>query len=335
MHSILRPLPKAHTPFDAPDRGNRFPNPVAPRQTVAMPAGSTPASDAAGYTVRAVAERVGIPTATLRSWNRRYRIGPTDHQPGKHRLYNASDIADLEHMLTQIRAGASPAGAAASVARRRATPTRGDWTSLLTAVFAIDTRTVSALLTAHLEAFGVIDTWDLLCRPAFTAIVTRQLDGEGCIDIEHLLSWSITAALHSYIPTSVRADSHSAVLACTSGETHALPLEALRAALAERGVGTWMLGADMPTDAIANTLARTGRSPDVALWSQHESTALTSAIHACASAGARVFVGGPGWDTIILPDAAIPITTLADAVDRIAHPAPARHEIGSTRPDTA
>ncbi|MFC4372796.1 MerR family transcriptional regulator [Nocardia halotolerans] len=287
-----------------------------------MPAGSAPISDAAGYTVRAVAERIGVPTATLRSWTRRYGIGPTDHQPGKHRLYSASDIADLEQMMSRIRAGVSPAGAAAWVTGRHATATRGDWPSLVTAAFALDTREVSALLTAHLDAFGVVETWDLLCRPAFAAIVTRQLGGEGCVDIEHLLSWSITAVLHSYTRPAGPPAGHAAILACTSGETHTLPLEALRAALAERGVNTWMLGADVPTSALADTLARTRRRPDVALWSQQESTALTSAVSTCVNAGARVFVGGPGWDTIILPDAAIAITTLADAVDHIARPGP-------------
>ncbi|WP_157128731.1 MerR family transcriptional regulator, partial [Nocardia amamiensis] len=74
-----------------------------------MPAGSAPVSDAAGYTVRAVAERLGIPTATLRSWNRRYDIGPPQDRPGRHRLYTEADIAVLERMLALIRAGASPA----------------------------------------------------------------------------------------------------------------------------------------------------------------------------------------------------------------------------------
>src|SRR5690606_41536870 len=80
-----------------------------------MPAGPAPLPDPAGYTVRAVADRLGIPTATLRSWNRRYSIGPTQHRPGRHRLYSAADIAVLEQMLTLIRAGSSPAGAAAAV----------------------------------------------------------------------------------------------------------------------------------------------------------------------------------------------------------------------------
>ncbi|WP_431955835.1 MerR family transcriptional regulator [Nocardia lijiangensis] len=284
-----------------------------------MTAGPASASGAAGYTVRAVADRLGIPTATLRSWNRRYDIGPT-HQPGKHRLYSESDIAVLEQMLVLIRSGASPAGAAAAVTGRQSAPERGLWEPLLTAAFALDTRALSALLTAHLHAYGVIDTWNLLCRPAFAAIVSRQLAGEDCVDIEHLLSWSVTAVLHRYTPPAVPANAQPAILACTGGETHALPLEALRAALGERGVSAWMLGADVPAAAISDALARTDHRPDVVLWSQQESTALTSAINACAAVGARVFVGGPGWDSVLLPEVAIPVTTLADAVDRIAGP---------------
>ncbi|WP_280389222.1 MerR family transcriptional regulator, partial [Nocardia wallacei] len=76
-----------------------------------MPAGSGPHSDA-GYTVRAVAERLGIPTATLRSWNHRYDIGPPRDRPGRHRLYTEADITQLERMVDLIRGGASPAGAA-------------------------------------------------------------------------------------------------------------------------------------------------------------------------------------------------------------------------------
>ncbi|MFF0526811.1 MerR family transcriptional regulator [Nocardia amikacinitolerans] len=280
-----------------------------------------PPPDVRGYSVRAVADRLGIPTATLRSWNRRYGIGPSRHEPGKHRRYGESDIAALQRMLALIRAGVSPAGAAAVVTeQRRITVARGDWQLLSTAAFALDTEAVPALLTAHLLAHGVVDTWNMLCRPVFAAIVARQLAGERCVDVEHLLSWSITAVLHSYVPPTTPTNAQAAVLACTGGETHVLPLETLRAALAEHGVRAWMLGADVPTAALADALARTERRPDVVLWSQHESTALTSAVRACAAAGARVFVGGPGWDSALLPVEATPLTTLADAVDRIAGP---------------
>ncbi|MBF6090456.1 MerR family transcriptional regulator [Nocardia cyriacigeorgica] len=281
-----------------------------------MLAGSASHPDASGYPVRVVAERLGIPTATLRSWNQRYGIGPA-REPGRHRLYTEADIAVVQRMLELVRAGASPASAAAAVTSRVRAPERGDWQPLLASAFEMDTQTMAELLGAHLRAHGVIDTWELLCRPAFAQIVERQLGGEGCVDVEHLLSWSITAALHSYIPPTAAANPRSAVLACTSGETHVLPLEALRAALAERGVGVWMLGANVPTSALSDALARTERTPVVVLWSQQESTALISAIRAGETAGARVFVGGPGWESAILPATTTGLTGLAEAVDLI------------------
>ncbi|MFG1791388.1 MerR family transcriptional regulator [Nocardia sp. NPDC049149] len=280
-----------------------------------MPAGSAPASAAAGYTVRAVAERLGIPTATLRSWNRRYDIGPPQDRPGKHRLYTAADIALLERMLTLINEGASPAGAAAAV--RGPAPLLGDRFPLLAAAFALETRAATAYLDAHFRSFGVVETWDRLCRPAFADIVARQGAGEGCIDVEHLLSWCITSVLHRTNPPPETAAPTSVVLACTSGETHALPLEVLRAALAERGVGAHMLGADVPTGALTDSLARHAQPAAVVLWSQQESTALTSAVVACLDAGSRVFVGGPGWDAVLLPAAARRVASLTDAVDQL------------------
>lgn len=282
-----------------------------------MLAGPNPAPDVPGYPVRVVAERLGIPTATLRSWNQRYGIGPA-RRPGRHRLYSESDIALVEQMLELIRAGASPSSAAASIVNRRTAPDRGGWERLLAAAFELDADALGDLLGAHLAAYGVVDTWELLCRPAFAQIVARQLGGEGCVDVEHLLSWSITAALHSHTPpTAPTRSGQSVVLAGTSGETHVLPLEALRSALAERGVRVRMLGADVPTAALADTLARTDRPCTVVLWSQQESTALISAIRAADAAGARVFVGGPGWESAILPDSAATLSGLADAVNRI------------------
>jgi len=64
--------------------------------------------DSARYTVRSVAERVGVPIATLRSWNQRYGIGPPHHNPGRHRLYSETDIAVVQQMHQLIGEGASP-----------------------------------------------------------------------------------------------------------------------------------------------------------------------------------------------------------------------------------
>ncbi|WP_243795490.1 MerR family transcriptional regulator [Saccharopolyspora gloriosae] len=63
-------------------------------------------------TVAAVARRLGVAPATLRTWDRRYGLGPTDHASGSHRRYGPEDVARLEQMQRALLRGASPAEAA-------------------------------------------------------------------------------------------------------------------------------------------------------------------------------------------------------------------------------
>lgn len=66
----------------------------------------------ARLTVAAVARRLGIAPATLRTWDRRYGIGPGEHVPGRHRRYSADDVARMELMQHALLRGVSPADAA-------------------------------------------------------------------------------------------------------------------------------------------------------------------------------------------------------------------------------
>jgi hypothetical protein len=62
--------------------------------------------------VAAVARRLGVAPATLRTWDRRYGLGPTRHAAGEHRRYAPADIARLDVMRRLVLAGAPPAEAA-------------------------------------------------------------------------------------------------------------------------------------------------------------------------------------------------------------------------------
>jgi DNA-binding transcriptional MerR regulator len=64
------------------------------------------------WSAGAVARRLGIAPATLRSWNRRYRLGPAAHQPGQHRRYTEQDVAVLEAMCHLVGEGVAPSAAA-------------------------------------------------------------------------------------------------------------------------------------------------------------------------------------------------------------------------------
>ena len=63
-------------------------------------------------TVAAVARRIGVAPATLRTWDRRYGLGPSSHEAGEHRRYCPKDLAILTAMRKLITAGVSPAEAA-------------------------------------------------------------------------------------------------------------------------------------------------------------------------------------------------------------------------------
>lgn len=62
--------------------------------------------------VAAVARRLGVAPATLRTWDRRYGLGPAEHAPGAHRRYDATDLARLEAMQQALLNGVGPAEAA-------------------------------------------------------------------------------------------------------------------------------------------------------------------------------------------------------------------------------
>ncbi len=74
-----------------------------------------------GLPTGGVARRLGVSPTTVRSWERRYGIGPADRRAGRHRRWSPQDIAVLEAMCRLTARGVPPGEAArAALAGRRA-----------------------------------------------------------------------------------------------------------------------------------------------------------------------------------------------------------------------
>ncbi len=273
-------------------------------------------------TAGAVARRLGIPTSTLRSWNRRYGIGPSDHVPGRYRRYTQADITVLATMQRLIAAGMLPSSAA-EVARGQAgrtTNARGGRPdaalvgALVQAAHALDTQTAVEVVTRVVERYGPRTAWEHLCRPALGRVEAEVVGTGRCIDVEHVLSWSIQAGLRRVRPAPARAPgAASVVLACAAGELHSLPLEALHAVLAaETGRAVRMLGQDVPVEALRDALDKTGAAAAV-LWSQVPATAQAAALRVACDRAATVIAAGPGWAGRRLPRPAVTAASLAEA----------------------
>lgn len=65
-----------------------------------------------GLAVAAVARRLGVAPATLRTWDRRYGLGPSGRTAGSHRRYTTEDVARLLVMRRLTLEGVAPVDAA-------------------------------------------------------------------------------------------------------------------------------------------------------------------------------------------------------------------------------
>ncbi|KZM35103.1 MerR family transcriptional regulator [Oerskovia enterophila] len=79
------------------------PTPGGPRRKV---------TEVPALAVAAVAKRLGVAPATLRTWDRRYGLGPSEHTAGSHRRYTADDVARLVIMRRLTLEGVAPVDAA-------------------------------------------------------------------------------------------------------------------------------------------------------------------------------------------------------------------------------
>ena len=260
-------------------------------------------------TVAAVARRIGVAPATLRTWARRYGLGPTSHEAGEHRLYSASDLARLTLMRRLIAAGVAPANAA-----QQALSSNGEVhvekilesceiredvvAALLRAARALDRKFIETLLRKDLDKYGVIDSWQEVMVPALVEIGAEwALTGEG-IEVEHLLSEIITQILREKsLSVKNPINGRPVLLASVGEEQHSLALHALHAALAESNIDCHFLGARTPFAALANMVTRSA-PPAIFLWAQLSQNGDPKFYREMPKVrpAPRVILGGPGWD---------------------------------------
>ncbi|MEU3555042.1 MerR family transcriptional regulator [Streptomyces fragilis] len=328
--------------------------------------------DEGGLTTGEVARRLGVAPTTVRTWDRRYGLGPATRDGGRHRRWTAADLARLERMCALTATGVPPAEAArvvlagtapaapprggpATGASRRSGATgasrgggtasapRGDEAApaprragaapapvrteggarsragsglrlgdvrqeckgIARAALRLDAVALDGLLDDVIREHGLVASWTEVIMPTLQAVGRKwESSGERYVEVEHFLSWHVSGALRRHAPPVV-ADRPGAttVLACVPGENHTLPLEALSAALAERGLPVRMFGGALPVESLVTAVRRTGPAV-VGLWAQSRTTASRPlALHVAAIEwgvrGARrrpaVLTLGPGW----------------------------------------
>ena len=194
-------------------------------------------------------------------------------------------------------------------------PARG----LARAVLALDEKRASETIRATLAQDGSVRTWEDLLVPVLSGLGTRFEQAGTCVEAEHLLSVATIGAFSRRTADLPGQVQHRAVLlASAEGEQHNLPLYALAAALAEQGIDSRVLGSDLPYFALAAAVRRTGPGV-VFLWSQAPATGDPLALPDLSPRrpGARLILGGPGWDRDRIPAAARLVSSLPEALSEV------------------
>ena len=263
-------------------------------------------------TVAAVARRLGVAPATLRTWDRRYGLGPSEHSSGEHRRYSSGDITRLTLMRKLVIAGVSPAEAAQralaydtssspeaiSETLAREFEIKSDLVeTIIRAARALDRSFVEDVIRSEMTGRGVVNTWNEVMVPLLIAL-GEEWAGQGTgIETEHLVSEIIKRSLQENIRSVEKPiNSRPVLLACIGEELHSLPLYALAAALSERDVAIQFLGARTPIEAISAVVKRSA-PPAIFLWAQLNKNGDQEALEQMPAIrpAPRIVLGGPGW----------------------------------------
>lgn len=250
-----------------------------------------------------VAELLGVSPVTLRSWSARYGIGPPVRGAGRHRRYSDADVRRLQHMRRLVARGIPVREAAATAfggpsAERPEFPAARRVRELAEAADDLRSASIAGLLDETLSTLGPAAAWTDVLAPVLRGLGDRWQSGDLCFASEWTLTTEISLALERFsrrFPEAVPG--RPVLLACCPAERHSLPMEALRATLAEAGVPVAYLGQLVPAETVAD-LAERLDPVLVLLWSLAPPTADDLLAARVRDLGRAVGTAGPGWERL-------------------------------------
>ena len=273
------------------------------------------------WPVGTVAEQVGVSTSTLRSWERRYGLGPTRRTGGNHRRYGPGDVLRIR-LMARFTAQGVPARTAADaiaemddrmIAARLAGGGPGPQVGLAEGIAdaEIGAATVDDIVSAarELDAVSLVHlfrrvlrhleltrAWPEVLVPALRRIGGEWETGRLGVESEHLASELLQAELRAVIRSQrVGATGPPILLASADDEQHHLPLLAVEGELARRGVPCIYLGPRVPARSTVRAIGQ-ARARAVFVWASLARPRAEPLWSLLGDApGLRVVIGGPGW----------------------------------------
>jgi len=265
-----------------------------------------------GLTVAAVARRLGVAPATLRTWDRRYGLGPSKHNAGDHRRYSQEDLARLTYMRRLVIAGVSPFDAAKRALSQ--TPqmspelieqdrvVRDDLVEVLwRATQSFDDQYIETVVRKEINTSGVVLTWEQVLIPLLALAGEEWENSEkntnAVIAAEHFIVDIIRRLfIERQIKLKEAINARPVLLASVSRERHTLPLSVAAAALAEKNIRCQSLGGETPAEVIAAVFEKVAPTA-IFIWAQITEKVDGDFVEKLPvlRPAPRIVLAGPGW----------------------------------------
>lgn len=250
------------------------------------------------YTVSQAAGITGIPSATLRAWERRYGVVEPVRTEGGYRLYDAAQIDKLREMAARVAGGMRAAQAAASLIGHRSPSSSaevraGDLVAAAETLDPVRLRATIDAAFADADFEQVVTSWLI---PELDRLGRAWQSGRLSVAHEHFASIGLMNALASVFEQAADGVTGPAVLVgLPPGARHELAIFAFATCLRRLGVNVLYLGADLPVaDWLTATRERWPRAVVLGAHSHADALAASQVAHALSNLTppVSVWVGG-------------------------------------------
>jgi len=219
------------------------------------------------YPIRAISELTGVPTTTLRAWERRYGLLKPDRTAKGHRLYSSEDIDLVKQIVKLLKANHTISEAIRVInnpelSASASAEAEGHWAVYQKRILkSIENFNEQNLDTTYNEALSIYPI-DMVTQeviiPVLHMLGERWQDRDAGIAEEHFFS----AFLRNKLGARLHHESHRSrgnkiLVSCLPGEFHELGILLFCIAAIGHGYQILYLGTNMPPAQLSKVIERT------------------------------------------------------------------------------
>ncbi|MFW2372210.1 MAG: MerR family transcriptional regulator [Gammaproteobacteria bacterium] len=220
------------------------------------------------YPIRTLSELTGIPTTTLRAWERRYGLLKPDRTPKGHRLYSSEDVELIREISALLKSNHTISGAIRIVrdpdrnSLIQQPPGEDHWLGfqqeLLKSIEAFNDQKLDKVYNDALSIYPIDMVNEHVIIPVLRSLGEQWQNREAGIAEEHFFSAFLRNKLGArFHHQSNNSRGKQILVACLSGEYHELGILLYCIAAIGRGYRILYLGSNMPPQQIATVVSRT------------------------------------------------------------------------------